>query len=299
MHRSLRRRLVPLTLLAALIARTIPLPAQTPTRPAPPPSVRLYVFDCGTIENVDPARFGLTKEEAGVTRMSVACFLVVHPKGTLIWDTGVVPDSGWTPNGQPQSHQVVLPGGLQRDVTLRVPLLPQLAALGYTPADITYLALSHDHYDHTANAYVFAGATWLVRQAERDSMFSVVPPPFSRPADYAALRTAHTVIIPSDEYDVFGDGAVVLKAAPGHTPGHQVLYVRLAHTGGVVLSGDLYHFTAQRTLGRVFGADFDSARTRTSRAAIEAYLKKMKAELWIQHDFTADAALKKAPAFYQ
>lgn len=275
------------------------LAAQTPARPAPPTSVRLYVFDCGTLENVDPARFGLTKEEAGVTRMSVACFLVVHPKGTLIWDTGVVPDTAWTPNGQPQPYRLLLPGGLQRDVTLRVPFLPQLAALGYTPADITYLALSHDHYDHTANANAFAGATWLVRQAERDAMFSSSPPPFSQPADYAALRTARTVIIPSDEYDVFGDGSVILKAAPGHTPGHQVLYLRLAHTGGVVLSGDLYHFPAQRALGRLSRVDVDSARTRASRVIIEAYVKRMKAQLWIQHDYVGDSALQKAPAYYE
>jgi len=273
--------------------------AQTPAHPAPPTSVRLYVFDCGTIDNVDPTRFGLTPAEAGVTRMSVACFLVVHPKGTLIWDTGVVPDSAWTPNGQPQPHQVVVSAGVKRDITLRAALVPQLAAVGYSPAAITYLALSHDHYDHTANAYLFAGATWLVRQAERDTMFSATPPPFSRPADYAALKTARTVIIPTDEYDVFGDGSVVLKAAPGHTPGHQVLYVRLAHTGGVVLSGDLYHFPAQRTLDRVFRADFDTAQTRASRASIEAYLKRMNAQLWIQHDFVGNATLRKAPAYYE
>lgn len=267
--------------------------------PPPPASVRLYVFDCGTIENVDPARFGLTKEEAGITRMSVACFLVVHPKGTLIWDTGVVPDTAWTPNGQSQARQVVLPNGLKRDVTVRVPFLSQLAAVGYSPADITYLALSHDHYDHSANASAFAGSTWLVRGPEHDSMFSATPPPFTRPADYAALRTARTVIIPTDEYDVFGDGSVILKAAPGHTPGHQVLYVKLAHTGGVILSGDLYHFPAQRTLGRVFGADFDSAQTRASRATIEAYAKRMKAQLWIQHDFVGNARLQKAPAYYE
>lgn len=280
------------------VAVSAALAAQTPS-PAPPRSVRLYVFDCGSIDNVDPTRFSLTPAEAGVTRMSVACFLVVHPKGTLIWDTGVVPDTAWTPNGQPQPHQLMLAGGVRRDVTLRAALLPQLAAVGYSPADITYLALSHDHYDHTANAYVFAGATWLVRSPERDSMFSSSPPPFSHPADYAVLRTAKTVIIPTDEYDVFGDGSVVLKAAPGHTPGHQVLYVRLVHTGGVVLSGDLYHFPAQRALGRVFRADFDSAQTKTSRAIIEAYVKRMKAQLWIQHDFVGNAALRKAPAYYE
>ncbi len=44
------------------------------------------------------------------------------------------------------------------------------------------------------------------------------------------------------EYDVFGDGTVVIMAAPGHSPGHQVLFLKLKKTGPVVLSGDLYHY---------------------------------------------------------
>ena len=52
------------------------------------------------------------------------------------------------------------------------PFKAQLAELGYSPADINYLALSHYHYDHTANANDFAAATWLVRQDERDAMFA-------------------------------------------------------------------------------------------------------------------------------
>lgn len=57
-------------------------------RPQPPKSLRLYVFDCGTLEG-DPARFNLKREEMATTDMSVACYLVVHPNGTLIWDTSV------------------------------------------------------------------------------------------------------------------------------------------------------------------------------------------------------------------
>jgi N-acyl homoserine lactone hydrolase len=63
----------------------------------PPRSVRIYVFDCGTLENMDAARFQLKKEEVSTNRMSVSCFLVAHPKGTMIWDTGAVPDTAWKP----------------------------------------------------------------------------------------------------------------------------------------------------------------------------------------------------------
>jgi N-acyl homoserine lactone hydrolase len=98
---------------------------------------------------------------------------------------------------------------------------------------------------------------------------------------------------------VFGDGAVIVKAAPGHTPGHQVLYVKLAETGPIVLSGDLYHYPQERTMGRFPTFEFNLDQTRASRAALDAFLTRTKARLWIQHDFTAHAALKKAPEYYQ
>jgi glyoxylase-like metal-dependent hydrolase (beta-lactamase superfamily II) len=92
---------------------------------------------------------------------------------------------------------------------------------------------------------------------------------------------------------------VILKAAPGHTPGHQVLYVKLAKTGGVLLSGDLYHYRQERTLNRLPTFEADEAQTRTSRGAVEAFLKKTGAQLWIQHELPAHAKLRKAPAYYE
>ena len=85
------------------------------------------------------------------------------------------------------------------------PLLPQLAALGYRPENITYLALSHYHSDHVANANAFAGSTWLVHAAERDAMFVAQPEDESA---YDRLRNSKTIILPNTDYDVFGDGTV-------------------------------------------------------------------------------------------
>jgi glyoxylase-like metal-dependent hydrolase (beta-lactamase superfamily II) len=177
-------------------------------------------------------------------------------------------------------------------------LTVQLADVGYYPSDITYLALSHYHYDHTANTNEFAGATWLVRQVERDAMFASPAPGVTQPSTYAALRNSKTLIVKNDEHDVFGDGKVVIKAAPGHTPGHQVLYVKLPKTGPVVLSGDLWHYPEERKLDRVPTFEFNQAQTRATRVALETFLKKTGAQLWIQHDFTANAKLKKAPEYY-
>jgi glyoxylase-like metal-dependent hydrolase (beta-lactamase superfamily II) len=238
----------------------------------------------------DTSPYRLTKEELATNMMSVPCFLVAHPKGTMMWDTGAIPDSSFKSDGTP---------GTLRYAKTAQSLTAQLAQVEYVPADIKYLALSHFHWDHVGNSNLFANATWLVPQPERDVMFSDPPSPRTEPANYSALKKSKTIIITKDEYDVFGDGSVVIKSAPGHSPGHQVLFLKLKKTGPVVLSGDLYHYPEERKLNRVPTTEFNAEQTAASRASVEAFLKKTGAQLWIQHDFTATAKLKKAPAYYE
>ena len=286
------------TLAAALaIAVGVHAPEHSVRAQSRPDPIRLYVFDGGILES-DPARYQLTKEDVGETRLSIAAYLIVHPKGLLMWDSAAVTDAEWTPTGSPVRQRVVLGDGQERFVTLARPLAAQLQAAGRKPSDITHLALSHFHWDHTANANLFASATWLVRQAERDAMLSDKPGA-SKPETYSALRKSRTQIVTADEHDVFGDGTVILKAAPGHTPGHQVLYVNLPETGPVVLSGDLYHYPQERSMARYPTFEFNLDQTRTSRASLETFMTKTKARLWIQHDLTAHDALRKAPEYYK
>lgn len=282
------------TILAVLV---FAVPARGAERAKPPQSVRLYVFDCGTLHLASTLPFSLQSKEVTTNDLSLACFLVAHPKGTLFWDAGGVPDSDWKVTGAPVKHRIVLPGAGERDVTMTKPLLPQLAEAGYSPADITHLALSHYHWDHTGNANSFAGAPWLVRQVERDAMFAAKHPFGSQPPSYAALRNSKTLIINGD-HDVFGDGRVIIKSTPGHTPGHQSLYVKLARTGGVLLSGDLYHFPESRTLRRVPTFDINQEQSHLTRMGVEAFLRVTSTQLWIQHDQGANARLRKAPAYY-
>jgi glyoxylase-like metal-dependent hydrolase (beta-lactamase superfamily II) len=264
----------------------------------PPNAVRLYVMDCGAIHVADTARYELRRDEVETSELSVACFLVTHPKGALIWDVGAVPDKEWVPTGATITHHLSLPDGQTREITLTRALGEQLAEIGYPPARIRFIALSHYHYDHTANANAFAQSTWLVRAVERDAMFATPAPGTSRSDTYSRLKSAKTVLIDVDQFDVFGDGSVVIKSAPGHTPGHQMLLLRLKETGPVLLSGDLYHFPQERTLNRFPVFEFDKEQTRQSRMEIEGFLKATGAELWIQHDYIANRKLRKAPAFY-
>jgi glyoxylase-like metal-dependent hydrolase (beta-lactamase superfamily II) len=255
-----------------------------------PKSLRLYVFDCGTLAIPDTSPYRLKKEDLASSNMSAPCFLVAHPKGTLMWDAGPVPDSNFKPGGGP---------GTMRYATSTKPLAARLAEVGYAPSDIKYLALSHFHWDHVGNANLFAGATWLVPRAERDIMFAVPPSPRTEPQNFSALRNSRTVFITKPDYDVFGDNTVVIKAAPGHSPGHQVLFLKLAKTGPVVVSGDLYHYPEERKLNKIPTTEFNADQTVASRVAIEAFLKKTGAQLWIQHDNIANAKLRKAPDFYE
>src|SRR5437667_10436472 len=247
-------------------------------KPQPPKSVRLYVFDCGSLNIPDTSPYQLKKEELATNYMSVPCFLVAHPKGTMIWDAGAVPDSAFKPGGA---------SATLRYATSVKPLTAQLAEIGYVPADITYLAFSHFHWDHIGNANLFASATWLVRKLERDIMFADAPSPRTEPANYSALKNSKTVIIAKDEYDVFGDGTVVIKSTPGHSPAHQVLFLKLAETGPVVVSGDLYHYPEERKFNKIPTTEFNAAETAASRAALAHFLKKTGAQLWMHYDFTA------------
>jgi glyoxylase-like metal-dependent hydrolase (beta-lactamase superfamily II) len=207
-----------------------------------------------------------------------------------MWDAGPVPDSNFKPGAAT---------GTMRYATSTKPLAARLAEIGYAPGDINYLALSHFHWDHVGNGNLFAGATWLVTKAERDVMFSDPPSPRTEPQNFSALKNAKTVYITTGDYDVFGDGSVIIKAAPGHSPGHQVLFLKLKKTGPVVISGDLYHYPDERRLNKIPTTEFNADQTAASRKAIEAFLKKTGAQLWIQHDYIANAALKKSPEFYE
>jgi N-acyl homoserine lactone hydrolase len=252
-------------------------------------SPRLYILDCGTIVSMNPASYDLKMEEIkGPLDFFTPCYLVVHPKGSLIWDVGQIPDASMPATGP----------GSQGPFRVSKKLLPQLAEVGYKPADITYMAMSHYHSDHSANANEFAASNWIVQEAERTAMFATPPPRMAPVANYSKLRDAKTTLLHGEDHDVFGDGTVVLKFAPGHTPGHQMLFLKLAKTGPLLLAGDLFHYPEERTLDRVPSFDTDGAQTRASRRKMEEFLKQSKAQLWIQHDAALAEKLNKSPLFY-
>src|SRR5436190_17178782 len=285
-------RTVPCILAAAVFMALGFSAANAQQKPQPPQSLRLYVVDCGIITPPNVDNYGLKTNEVADTRMVTPCFLIVHPRGTLMWDTGEIPDSAFKDGVSPQKLN---------NFTVERPLLPQLAAIGYTPANITYLALSHYHGDHVANASLFARSTWIVQKIERDAMFAK-PVPGVRGAPnralYGELEKSKALLLNNEDHDVFGDGTVIIKFTPGHTPGHQSLFLKLARTGPVLLSGDLYHYPEELKLKVVPSFDFNKEQTAKSRAMVEEFASRNKAQLWIQHDAVNAGKLKKSPQYY-
>lgn len=251
-------------------------------------STRLYVIDCGTLVYNRPEDYNLTREEVADTNMSVPCFLVMHPRGLLLFDTGLADSLV----GRPLYENVEDGYGQIKFSTLR----GQLADIGVSAADITYLAISHSHFDHVGNANDYAGSVWLAQKAELDFMFG--PAADRRYVHlYSALANARKKVFEGD-YDVFGDGTVILKFTPGHTPGHQALYVKLAKTGGVLISGDLYHYAEERALHRM-PKEEEATGTPASRDLIERFIKAQNAQLWVGHSTAFFRNAIKSPGWYE
>ncbi len=260
-------------------------------KPAHVSRLRLYVMDCGTIVAMDPALYGLKAEEIhGDTAFVTPCYLIVHPKGTLIWDVGQVPDKD-IPDDGTLVQQTVL------RATRR--LSSQLKEIGYSPAEIDYLAMSHYHADHTANANAFAKSTWIVQQGDYDMMFKPGDIPIRMPETYQELKNSKRITLHNQDHDVFGDGTVLVKSAPGHTPGHQMLFLKLAKFGPLLLAGDLYHLPEEKTLDRVPTFDFNPDMTRASRRRVDEFVASTHSTLWIQHNPATYATLRKSPQYYE
>jgi glyoxylase-like metal-dependent hydrolase (beta-lactamase superfamily II) len=268
--------LLPVLLLALLAACT------------QPESIRIYVFDNGMISGLSPAMFNFEPDELAESDLTNRSYLIVHPEGSLQFDAGAVADAAFADHEGPVVEGIM---------SATMPLVPQLEMAGFAPTEVDFFALSHYHSDHTANANLFADATWIVQRAEYDWMFADQPEGIINSGSYSALRDAETIMLDNEDHDVFGDGSVMIMATPGHTPGHQVVAVHLANAGWVVLGGDLYHYPEEITTGRTPGFEFDAAQSLASRARVEAFLDANDATLWIGHDIATHANLPVAPAW--
>jgi len=254
-----------------------------------PSTLRMYTLDCGSFDAKDMSAFSDTGEfDKQPGKLVGTCFLLAHPKGTLLWDTGL-PDS-----------LVAMPEGIvdPLGITLKVtkPLLPQLAELGLKPNEIDYVAFSHLHGDHTGNANAFTNSTWLIGKPELEWAQNKPTPVGVDPKSLSGHKKAKLQFLEFD-HDVFGDGSVRILRTPGHTPGHQSLLVSLTKSGKLLLSGDLFHTRASATKGLVPNFSNSRAETLASIDRVNKLLKSTKARLIVQHAPEDFASLPKFPAY--
>lgn len=270
------------TVLAALLA------ALATAASAAPAELRLYAIDCGRAEFADLAPFSDTGEYDGHPgTLMAACFLIRHPKGMLLWDAGLGDRYAEPMEG------TQLP--LYR-ARVSITVAAQLAQLDLGFDDITHFAFSHGHMDHLGNANALRRATWLVNRKELAWLTTTPPPPRTNAALIGQLANANTVMLDGD-HDVFGDGSVRILSASGHTPGHQVLLVRLKNSGYVLLSGDLFHSHANRLERRMPVFNVSRAETLAAMDRIERIVARLRARVVIQHSVEDFEALPRLPLY--
>lgn len=251
---------------------------QAPSAAPATSPISLWRLDCGTIDIADLGVFSDTGQYRGQKKtLASSCYLIRNGDRLLLWDTGL--DGALA--GQPKDRN----GSFVKEK-----ITSQLARIGVKPADVTYVGISHYHYDHTGQVADFPTATLLTGKGDWDAIKE-------RPS--ASERFRHWLSgggrseqLNADK-DVFGDGRVVVLKMPGHTEGHQALLVRLA-SGPVLISGDQYHFTENRRVGGVPSFNVDRANTLASHDRFEKLAKNLGAKVIIQHE---PSDIAKLPAF--
>ena len=269
---------------AIVISACASTEARHPGASAKPAAVKLYTMDCGSFHVKDAAAFSDDGAYKGQVRDLVdPCYLIRHPKGDLIWDTGVPASTATAPAD---------PFAMRQPVKL----VDELAQLKLRPADVTYVSFSHTHFDHAGNGSMFAASTFIVDEKEREWMFRDEARKGKDFADWAALETAKTITMNGEaDYDVFGDGSVLMIATHGHTPGHRILLVHLKAAGNVILAGDMWHLAESRASRRVPVFNTNKADTLASMDKVEALAKKKSAKVVRQHVPEDFAAMPKVP----
>ncbi len=237
-------------------------------------AVRLYALTCGWLTG--PAG-GFLAGESGQLKVPVPAYLIEHPKGRALFDSGLHPQTGTDPVGRLglKARVFDVEIGTGEDVAAR------LESLQVDPLRIDYLINSHLHFDHTGGNALLPNATIVVQKREWQAGLDAEIAAANH-YDGHDYRTGQDVIEVDGEHDLYGDGSVVCLPTYGHTPGHQSLRVEL-ESGAVVLTSDACYL--RRTLEDLHlpSIVFDEAAMLRSLHALRA-LRNGGARLFYGHD---------------
>jgi glyoxylase-like metal-dependent hydrolase (beta-lactamase superfamily II) len=244
---------------------------------------RLYVMPCGQAHAPDQSRWSPGVNVGKPLDLSDNCYLIRHDGDWMIWDTGIADSVADHPEGvKNESTGITWKRGER--------LSASLARIGLRPSDIRYVGISHSHPDHIGNVELFPNATLLIQATEYN---------WPQPDGSPRYAPGHPVMLLDGDFDVFGDGSVVILSTPGHTPGHQSLEVKLHTVGNIVLSGDAVHFYDNWVYRRTPSMNVDAAQTQASMEKIADVLKHDHAQLWINHDLPQSTGQRHVPEFYE
>lgn len=250
--------------------------------------VRLYTLDCGMIHVTDGEDFS----DTGYYRhkplvLSDPCYLIKHDNKWMLWDLGL----GDKYINNPYENKTF---GVTFSVS--VSLIEQLKQLGLTPNNIDYVGISHAHLDHVGNINLFPKATLLMQKAEYIST-QQHPTPLAVTKDlYPSIRKMQKTLI-TGNYDVFGDGSVILLSTPGHTPGEQSLELKLPHSGVIILSGDVYHTFDAYKHELVPVHNVSRSDSLASMKRLNGIIENTGGRLVIQHNLDDFEAMPKFPKY--
>jgi glyoxylase-like metal-dependent hydrolase (beta-lactamase superfamily II) len=250
-------------------------------------TVKLYAMTCGHITG----QLGYLMEGGeGEVTLPIPAYLIVHPKGTALFDTGMHPDCQHDPvarlgkrvNGLFRFHYA--PG---EEISAR------LEATDCDPARIDFIVNSHLHFDHVGGNALIPNATVVVQKREWAAGMD---------PELAALRgfnrrdfdLGHKVKLVDGEHDLFGDGTVTCLPTHGHTPGHQSLRLRLP-SGDVVLAGDACYFCQTLAERRLPKNVHDRVEMLASLEKL-AQLQAGGARIFFGHDIVFWKDVPQAPA---
>jgi N-acyl homoserine lactone hydrolase len=250
----------------------------TPTEAAAV-DVKMYRLDCGHITLNDKT----VLSDRGLYRgqshdIVVSCYLIKHGKNWLLWDAGL-----------PKKYLSAT--RTEGDVAARLDrtVVDQIGELGLHPEDITYVAVSHAHFDHAGQLADFPKAILIVQHSELDAMADIKKA--TKHGMQTDLFSTHIVgkkldrvRILDGDVDLFGDGTLKTIHTPGHTPGSMALLVNLKHAGKYVLSGDQWHTSENHARQQVPIWNYDHAQTIASGKKLDAVIAEGHATLVIEHE---------------
>lgn len=234
-------------------------------RTAQEEGVLLFAFTCGYITL--PMSFFLDGEP-GKVKVPACVYLIDHPKGLALFDTGF--HEAWIGKDDGLGKIIDMPAGET--------VADRLRSLGVDPDDIDFVINSHLHLDHAGGNALVPNATIVVQQGEFEFGIEGEDPGYRR----EDFDTGQRLLKVRGEHDLFGDGTVTVFPTPGHTPGHQSARVKTPG-GEAILCGDCCNM--RRTLDEMHLPDH-AWNLDAYRGSLEtlAALRRSGAHIFYGHD---------------